>query len=106
VLVNIGDIWVLEDFIIVDMPKTNDAQIILGRLILATAACHVDVRKGWITFEVQGRFAVFCHMKEKVFSSNSSLLDEFSHSPEINIEDVLNCEDPPDFDWISTKDPD
>jgi len=31
--VNIGDIWVLEDFIIVDMPETKDAQIILGRPI-------------------------------------------------------------------------
>jgi len=24
VLVNIGDIWVLEDFIVVDMPDTDD----------------------------------------------------------------------------------
>jgi len=46
VLVNIGDIWVLEDFIIVDMPKIDDAPIILGRPILATAGCHIDVRKG------------------------------------------------------------
>jgi len=37
-------------------------------------------------------------MKEKVVSPNSSLLDEFPHSPEIDLEDVLNCEDPPDFD--------
>ena len=27
--VNIGDIWVLEDFIIVDLPETDDAQVIL-----------------------------------------------------------------------------
>ena len=26
--VNIGDIWVLENFIVVDMPETDDAQII------------------------------------------------------------------------------
>ena len=36
----------LENFIIVDMPKTDDDQIILGRPILATAGCHIDVRKG------------------------------------------------------------
>jgi len=30
VLVNIGDIWLLEDFIIVDMVEIDDAQIILG----------------------------------------------------------------------------
>ena len=38
------------------------------------------------------------YMKEKVVSSNSSLLDEFPPSPKIDMEDVLNCEDPPDFD--------
>jgi len=31
--VNIGDIWVLEDLIIVDMLETDDAQIILSRLV-------------------------------------------------------------------------
>ena len=34
--VNIGDIWVLKDFIIVDILETDDAQIILGWLMLAT----------------------------------------------------------------------
>ena len=38
-------------------------------------------------------------------SPNSCLLDESPPSPEIDIEDVLNCEDPTDFDWISTEDP-
>jgi len=42
--VNIGDIWVLEDIILVDMPETDDAQIILGRPIFATAGCDIDVR--------------------------------------------------------------
>ena len=36
----------LKDFIIVDISETDDAQIILGRPILATAGCHIDVRKG------------------------------------------------------------
>jgi len=66
---------VLEDFIIVDMPETNDAQIILGRPILAITGCHIDLRKGWIIFEVEGRYAVFCHTKEDVVSPSSSLLD-------------------------------
>jgi len=96
--VNMRVIWVLEDFIIVDMPETDDAQTILGRPIFATASCHIDVRKGHITFEVEWRYAVFCHIKEKVVSSNSSLLDGFPPSPEIDMEDVLNFEDPPDFD--------
>jgi len=103
--VNIGDIWVLEDFIIINMPEIDDAQIILGRPILATAGCHIDVRKGRITFKVEGHYAVFCHMNEKVVSPNSSVLDEFPPSSEIDMEDVLNCEKPPDFNWISHEDP-
>ena len=63
---------------------------------MAIAGCYIDVKKGHITFEVKGRYAVFCHMKEKVISPNSSLLDEFLLSLKIDIEDVLNCEDPPD----------
>ena len=48
---------------------------------------------------------MFCHMEEKMVSLNSSLLDAFLPSPEIDMEDVLNCQDPPNFNWISTKDP-
>jgi len=47
---------------------------------------------------------VFCHTK--TISPCSSLLDALSLSPEIDIEDVLNCDDPPNSDWISDKDPD
>jgi len=89
--VNIGDIWVLEDSIIVNMPEAGDAQIIPSRPILAVASCHIDVRKGHITFEGQWRYAVFGHMKEKVVSPNSSLLDESPPTP--------------DFDCISADNP-
>ena len=34
----------LEDFIITDMTKTDDAQIILGRPFLATLGCMIDVK--------------------------------------------------------------
>jgi len=73
--VNIGDIWMLEDFIIVDMPKTDDAQIILSQPIFATASCHIDVRKGRITFELEGCYAMFYHTNEDMDSPSSSLLD-------------------------------
>ena len=61
--VNIGDIWVLEDFIIVDMLEIDDAQIIIGQPILVTTGCHIDVREGRVYFEVEGRFAMFSHRK-------------------------------------------
>jgi len=70
--VNIGDIWVLEDFIIVDMPEIDNAQIILGRPISAIASYHINVRKGHITFEVEGHYAVFCHMWSDMVSPSSS----------------------------------
>jgi len=88
------------------MPATIDAQVILGRPILATLGCYVDVRKGQITFKVEGRYAVFCHTKEDVVSPSSSLLDTLSLSPEIDMKDVLDCEDRPDYDWISFENPD
>jgi len=48
---------------------------------------------------------MFYHMEEKIVSPNSFLLDAFLLSSEINIEDISNCQDPPNFDWISSEDP-
>ena len=39
-------------------------------------------------------------------SRSSSLLDALPLSPEIDMEDILNCEDPPNSDWISYEDSD
>ena len=50
--VKIGDIWVLEDFVIANMTDIDDVQIILGRPFLAIAGCHIDVKRGRIAFEV------------------------------------------------------
>jgi len=89
VSVKLGDIRVLEDFFIANMNEADDAQIILSRPFQVIAGFHIDVKRGWITFEVQGSYAMFCNMKEKVFSPHSSLLDAFPFSPEIDMEHVL-----------------
>jgi len=86
--VNIEDIWMLEDFIIVDMPKTNNGQIILVLPILATASYHSDVREGRVSFEVEGRFVVFSHKKEDMVSPHSYILNALLFSPEIDMEDI------------------
>jgi len=101
--VKIRVIWVLEDFIIVDISKTDDAQIILG-MPLATSGCNIDVKRGQL--QVERCYAMFCFMDERVVSPNSFQSDAFPSSPEIDMEDVLNCQDLPDFDWISTEDSD
>jgi len=88
------------------MPETDDAQIIIGWPILATTSCHIDIGEGRISFEVKGRFAVFSHKKEDMVSPHSSTLDALPISHENDIEDVWNCEDPLDSDWISYEDPD
>jgi len=97
---------VLEDLIIADITEIDDAQIILGRPFLATIGCNIEVKRGRLTFEVQGCYAMFCYIEEKVVSPNSLLLGGFPLSSKINMEDVLNCQGPPDFDWISNEDPD
>ena len=65
----------LEDFIVVYMPEIDNAQIILERLILAIAGCHIDVREGRMSFEVEWRLAVFSHREENVVSPHFSILD-------------------------------
>jgi len=82
---------VLEDFIITDMTETDDAQTFLGRPFLATSGCNIDVKGRRITFEVEGCYAVFCFIDEKVASPNSFLSDEFFLFPEIDKEDGLKC---------------
>ena len=106
VLVKRGDIWELEDFIISNMTKIDDAQIILGRPFLATSDCNIDVKKGRITFEVEGCHAMLCFIDKRVVYPNSSQSNAFPPSPEFNMEDILNWQDTPDFDWISIEDPD
>ena len=88
----------LEDFIIVDIPETGDSQIILCWPILATTGCHNDVKEVRISFEVRVSFAVFSHRKEDMVSPYSCILDALPLSPKIDMEDVWNCEDPPDCD--------
>jgi len=56
--IKIGDFWVPEDFVVADVTETDDAQIILGRSLLATTGCTVDVKGGRITFKV----GVLCYI--------------------------------------------
>jgi len=86
--INIGYIWVLDDFIIVDMPETDGVQIILGWPILATTSCHINEREGRTSFEMERRFAMFSHKKEDMVSPHSSILDALPLSPEIDMEDI------------------
>ena len=67
VLVKKGEFWLLEDFIITDMIETDDAQIILGRPLLATSGCSIDVNRGRITFKVGSVMYVLFYGQENCF---------------------------------------
>ena len=49
---------------------------------------------------------MFSHKKEDVVSPYSSILDALTLFPDIDMEDVWNCEDSSNSDWISYEDPD
>jgi len=89
--VKVGDLWVLEDFIIANTTETDDAQTILGRSFLATLGYTIDVKEGWMTFEVGGVMLHFCLMEDKIVSLHSFLSDVPKMvSPNCFLSDVLS----------------
>ena len=48
----VGNFYVLDEFIVLDMVIDMYAQIILGRPFLATSGCKADVKGGSLTFDV------------------------------------------------------
>ena len=45
-----GHLYELNDFIIVDITREAYTQIILGRPVLTTSACKIDVKGGAVNF--------------------------------------------------------
>jgi len=68
----VSDFYVPIDFVILDMPEDSHTQIILGRPLLATAGCTIDVKEGKLTFDVGEKHAKF------------GLLKDFKPSPSIH----------------------
>ena len=48
--IKVGDLYVLVDFVILEMEEDMCTTIILGRPILATAGCRIDVKNGKLPF--------------------------------------------------------
>jgi len=57
--IKIEGIYILADFVVVDIPEDQDIPIILGRPFLATAGAIVDVKNGRIVFQVSDEMAGF-----------------------------------------------
>ncbi|XP_058764209.1 uncharacterized protein LOC131637618 [Vicia villosa] len=50
--VKIGQLYILTDFVVMDIKEDDDIPIVLGRPFLSTAGAIIDVKKGKLTFEV------------------------------------------------------
>jgi len=53
--VNIRDFLVPVDFMVLDMSLDSKVSIILGRPFLSTTNAHIDVGKGEIKFNINGK---------------------------------------------------
>jgi len=53
--VKIRDFLVPVDFVVLDMSPDSKVSIILGRPFLSTANAHIDVGKGEIKFNINGK---------------------------------------------------
>jgi len=57
--VKIEGIYILADFVVVDIPEDHDVPIILGSPFLTTAGAIVDVKNGMIVFQVSDEMVGF-----------------------------------------------
>jgi hypothetical protein len=53
--VKITDFLVLVDFVVLDMNPDSKVSIILGRRFLSIANAHIDVGKGELKFNINGK---------------------------------------------------
>jgi len=65
--IKVGDLYVLVDFIILEMKEDMHTPIILGRLFLATAGCCIDVKNGKLSFDVDDVHVEFNLIKGSKF---------------------------------------
>ena len=75
VLIKVGDLYVPVDFVILEMEEDTRTPIILGRPLLATAECRVNVKNGILSFDVGNDHVEFNLLKPAMFPS---IFDEFN----------------------------
>jgi len=83
--IKVGEFYMPIDFVIIDMAKDFQTQIILGRLFLTTAGCKIDVKEGRLTFDVGEN-----HTEFGLFKDCESSLSTFSYCGC----DVLDLDEP------------
>ena len=66
-----GDLYVPVDFVILEMEEDMRTSIILGRPLLATTGCRIDVKNGKLPFDVGDEHVEFNLFKASKFLSIS-----------------------------------
>ena len=67
----VGDLYVLVDFVILEMEEGMRTPIILGRPFLATVGCRIDIKNGKLPFDVDDDHVEFNLFKASKFPSIS-----------------------------------
>jgi len=103
VSIKVGDFYMPIDFMILEMAEDAHTQIIIGRPLLATASCEINVKEGKLTFEKEENHVEFglfndCESSPSIFSCcgcEAIILNEH-----VNILDI-HSNDPPIFYYAS-----
>ena len=78
----VGNVAILTDFVIFEMPEDDNMSIILGRPFLNTSGDVIDCNKSKVTFHINGNEHMV-HFPKKQFQVNGSNVIE--KSPTITI---------------------
>jgi hypothetical protein len=76
VLVKIREFLVLVDFVVLDMHPDSRVSLILGWPLLSTTNARINVGRGEITFEINGKEEKFAFRPRPELSINANMIDQ------------------------------
>jgi hypothetical protein len=86
---------VLVDFVVLDMHPDSTVSLILRRPFLSTANTHINVGRGEITFEINGKEEKFSFRPRPELNINANMIDQEKTSLEGSLS--LKTKDAPEY---------
>jgi len=80
--IKVGKIYILADFVVMDMEEDSQVPILLGRSFLATAGAVIDVKNGRLAFHVgdeKVEFEITNLMKSPSIQDSCAMVDVVDH---------------------------
>jgi hypothetical protein len=74
--IKIREVFVLVEFVVLDMQPDSKVSLILGRPFLSTTSAHIDVRKGEIKFNLNGKEEQFAFKPRPKLITNMVLHEQ------------------------------